>query len=151
MDRNLFKSNYHVTYKIELSVGCRIFMSICFSISIIGMFLLMAIPFPLLPRVIVFMFFLLLSYHFLMILQAKVKIYRSNIYVVAGIFIHKEILFKDIKCIYTVDYNKVSIPKDNPALSQNVIAIEYKESKIIYISIKKKDEFVKLIDKLIVE
>lgn len=92
-----------------------------------------------------FTFLPLIMLHFFSILRANVKIDDEYLYISAGLFVHKRILFKDINSISIVDYDKVSISKDNPVFSKNVIAIEYKQNKKIYISIKEKEEFIKII------
>lgn len=100
-------------------------------------------------KVITFSFLPLIILHFFSILRANVKIDDAYLYISAGLFVHKRILFKDINSISIIDYDKVSISRDNPVFSKNVVVIEYKQNKKIYISIKEKEEFMNILKKLI--
>ena len=144
------KTICNTSFKIDLSIGYKTLMITSFCLSIAGVIFSIIVPIPIFTRVTIFLFFLFLSYHFIAMLYAHVKIYSDFLCINAGLFIHKKIFLKDVNSIYTVDYDKVAISKDNPVLSKNVVAVEYKENKI-YISIKNKGEFVKLLNKLIMK
>lgn len=96
---------------------------------------------PVLFKFAVIVFFSILVFHYTISFNSCIKIYRDFIIIGSGLDKHKKIAVIDISKIYAAS-SDVYITKDNPVYSRNVVAIEYGSDKILYVSIKEKEEFI---------
>lgn len=136
-------------YNIELSKIEKIFHLFvtlcCFALAAVCIW----VPSPIIPKFLCTIFLLLLAYNFLDILiNSKIIIKQDYISVHSGLFINKKIAIADISKVYEAP-SDAFILRGNPVYSKNIIAIGYGQEKILYVSIRKIDEFIRYMDNLL--
>ena len=72
-------------------------------------------------------------------------LYPDYLTIHCGLFIHKKFYYQFLKNIYKIVREQECINRGNPVFSKNVVAIEYGTNKKIFISLKKRDEFISAI------
>ena len=81
-------------------------------------------------------------------LDSKIIIKQDFISVHSGLFINKKIAIADISRVYEAP-SDARILRENPVYSKSVVAIGYGQEKILYVSIKRKNEFINYMDNLL--
>lgn len=136
-------------YNIELSKSEKLIQIIAPLTYLALNFALIWFPCAKLLKLAGTIFFLLLAFNFLdILLDSKIIIKQDFISVHSGLFINKKIAIADISRVYEAP-SDARILRENPVYSKSVVAIGYGQEKVLYVSIKRKNEFINYMDNLL--
>ncbi len=142
------KKNKLAVYKIEISrlYKTMILMGVLseFCILLLSVFNLFSDSL-LVEKVFLLLFPNSVLFIFMSIFWGKIIVRTDSISIYCG-FVRKQIKFTEISSVYEAGENAY-IERGNPAYSKNVVALEYQGNKRLYISIKEKSEFIRLMNR----
>ena len=114
------------------------------SMFIIGYTFIMLPDIGILSKIFILLFSIIICVHFTSVFLAKITIDNEYITINCGIFFRKKIPLCDIVNVRYVNDND-RIIRGHPIFSKNGIAIKYNNDKMIFVSVKERNEFLNVI------
>lgn len=135
-------------FKIDMKMSLKIFFYTIIIGLIISLLFCISLNFPIYFKLFLIIFIFFYIAIFFSVINAHVIINPDSIKINGGIFTNKKISINNVICAFVVSPD-VSISRDNPVYSNNIVGINYLNNgacKTIYISVKQTDSFINYID-----